>query len=94
MRFPRFTRAAVFLAQMEDAERSLLDWISHGMPVASRALFDARRAACATCPHHISGPPFSRCGLCGCLDALKPWLATAVCRAGRWPSHTSPPETK
>jgi hypothetical protein len=94
MKMPRFTRAAVFLARMEEAERSLVEWLAHGMPVTPRPKFDARRAACAACPHHLSGPPFDRCGLCGCLTALKPWLATEHCPDRRWPAATPASETK
>lgn len=69
--------------QLVGLARSLRDWARSGFALASSAERRRRRSICtAPCPSY--DPARRRCTACGCMTALKPWLASATCPRGEW----------
>lgn len=86
---------ASFALKVRRLRGELRAWRKAGLPLASPALREERRAACEACPYFA---PAGNLGLgechapgCGCTR-MKRWLLTSQCKhpdGSRWPSATT-----
>jgi hypothetical protein len=68
-----------FAEKLSNLATALTEWAGAGFPVADAATIDLRRTTCGACAEWTG----LTCRRCGCT-ALKWWLATAKCPAGKW----------
>lgn len=61
---------------------ALKTWVKAGAPVADRTERARRRGICEACDKYDKSQ--SRCLVCGCATAIKPFLLTASCPLGKW----------
>ncbi|WP_165072141.1 hypothetical protein [Paludisphaera rhizosphaerae] len=61
---------------------TLVSWARSGFSLAPGIERRRRLTICLACP--LLDRPSGRCTACGCLTAVKPWLASADCPQGRW----------
>jgi len=62
--------------------RTARPWHAVTRPTVPEPVRVARAAECAECPHYA--PRSTRCGVCGCLMAVKCRIPDAECPIGRW----------
>src|SRR6185312_12076737 len=74
--YPPLAQQAVNLA------RSLWDWATSGLKMATDAEVSRRLAICEGCPQYDREP--ARCRLCGCYTQAKIRLRTERCPEEKW----------
>jgi hypothetical protein len=64
---------------------SMKNWVSNGMPLASKEVYETRKSICNSCPFwdKDGNMGMGKCKQCGCT-AAKLSLATEKCPVGKW----------
>jgi hypothetical protein len=64
---------------------SMKNWVSNGMPIATKEVYELRKSICDSCPFwdKDGNMGMGKCKQCGCTSA-KLHLATEKCPVGKW----------
>lgn len=65
------------LTQAGNAAKAVVRFVASGGETVDRSEFDRRRSICEACPNMDKAQ--SRCRLCGCSLAVKPWSKAERC---------------